>query len=302
MSCITGRMGDQGAPWWLGILLVVLAAVALVPARTRIPVLVCWIVAFVAALLAAGLALLSFKLPAVDTAAGLGFLVVALQAAFLVAAVLGAHGLVGRGLPRGHLRRPVALLVAAVAIVVPAAGLAWFVIGGHGLLQDHPDNGIPAYMVQSAELGPAHGILVVRGDVETGLTYSVLRDDGITLGEDEVAALSAEDPALDDAVAALVSGPDPEVADALADLGIEYVVLPSPADGDVASVIDSTAGLSQASAEDPATRAWQVGPEQNPDAVDGPDSWLRTGLLVLQVLGILVVAVLCAPTSRRRAS
>ena len=69
---ITGRIGDQGAPWWLGILLVVLAAVALVPARTRIPVLVCWIVAFVAALLAAGLALLSFELAAVDTAAGLG--------------------------------------------------------------------------------------------------------------------------------------------------------------------------------------------------------------------------------------
>ncbi len=35
-------------------------------------------------------------------------------------------------------------------------------------------------------------------------------------------------------MAALVSGPDPEAADALADQGIEYVVLPSPADGDVA--------------------------------------------------------------------
>ncbi len=67
-----------------------------------------------------------------DTAAGLGFLVVVLQAAFLVAAVLGAHGLVGRGLPKGRLRRPVALVVAAVALVVPAAGLVWFVIGGHG--------------------------------------------------------------------------------------------------------------------------------------------------------------------------
>ncbi len=67
-------------------------------------------------------------------------------------------------------------------------------------------------------------------------------------------------------------------------------------------MIDSTAGLSQASAEDRATRAWQVGPEQNPDAVDGPRSWLRIGLLVLQALAIVVVAVLCAPTSRRRAS
>ena len=46
-----------------------------------------------------------------------------------------------------------------------------------------------------------------------------------------------------------------------------------------------TDGLGQASAEDRSTRAWQVGPEQNPDALDGPRSWLRIGLLVLQGLG-----------------
>jgi hypothetical protein len=155
-------------------------------------------------------------------------------------------------------------------------------------------------MVQSAELGPEHGILVVRGDVEHGLTYSVLRDDGITVGEDEVAGLSEVDESLDAAVAALVSGPDPAAVETLADEGIEYVVMPAPADGDVASVVDATDGLSQASAEDRSTRAWEVGPEQNPDALDGPRSWLRIGLLVLQVLAIVVVAVLCAPTSSRR--
>ncbi len=30
-----GRIGDGGAPWWLGVLLVVLALAALVPLRTR---------------------------------------------------------------------------------------------------------------------------------------------------------------------------------------------------------------------------------------------------------------------------
>ncbi len=300
LELVTGRLGDAGAPWWLGILLIVLAAVALVPARTRIPVLVCWIVAFVSALLAAGLSLLVFELAAVDTGPGLGLILVALQAAFLVAAVLGAHGLVGHGLPRNRIGRPVAVLVALVALVVPAVGLVWFVLGGHGDLQDHPDDGIPAYMVQSAMTGPEHGILVIRGDVENGLSYSVLRDDGIRLGEDEIAALSAEDESLAAAVSALVSGPDAEAVESLADEGIQYVVQPSPADGSVASVIDATAGLSQASAEDRTTRAWEVGPEQNPDAVDGPRSWLRIGLLVVQVLAILVIAVLCAPTSSRR--
>ena len=65
-------------------------------------------------------------------------------------------------------------------------------------------------------------------------------------------------------------------------------------------MLDSTAGLAQASAEDRETRAWQVGIPVDEDAVDGPRSWLRIGLLVLQAVAILVVAVLCAPTTDRR--
>jgi hypothetical protein len=34
-------------------------------------------------------------------------------------------------------------------------------------------------------------------------------------------------------------------------------------------------------------------------ALDGPSSWWRTALLVLQGLGIVVVLVLCAPTSQQ---
>ena len=300
---VVGRIGDSGAPWWLGLLLVVLAVAALVPARTRVPVLVCWIVAFVSALLAAGFSLVSFELAAVDTGAGLGFLVVSLQASFLVAAVLGVHGFLVRPASRpGQVGwwRPVAAVVAGVALVVPAAGLGWFVIGDHGNLQDEPESGIPAYMVQNAMTSPAHGILVIRGDVEDGLTYAVLRDDGTTLGEDEIVALSPEDDELSADVRALVAGPDREAVGALAGHGIEYVVLPSPADGNVAAVLDSTAGLAQASAEDRETRAWQVGIPVDEDAVDGPRSWLRIGLLVLQAVAILVVAVLCAPTNDRR--
>jgi len=305
VELVTGRIGDSGAPWWLGLLLIVLAAAALLPTRTRIPVLVCWIVSFVAALVALVLSLLSFELAAVGTGAGLGFLVVVLQASFLVAAALGAHGFLSRpaagadGARRAAWWRPVAATVSTVALVVPAAGLVWFVLGGHGHLQDEPPSDIPAYMSQSAMTGEAHGILVVRGDIQHGLTYAVLRDDGVRLGEDELVALAPEDTELGDTLRALVAGPDkPAVAD-LAAQGIEYVVLPSPADGNVASVLDATAGLTQASAEDRSTRAWQVGVPVDPDAVDGPRSWLRICLLVLQGIAILVVAVLCAPTTDR---
>ena len=85
----------------------------------------------------------------------------------------------------------------------------------------------------------------------------------------------------------------------LASRGIEYVVLPAPADGEVAAALDATAGLEQASAEDRSTRAWQVGQPLSASDLDGPRSWLRVGLLILQGLAILVVLVLCAPSTDR---
>ncbi len=115
-------------------------------------------------------------------------------------------------------------------------------------------------MTQNAELGPEHGILVVTGSVADGLTYTVQRDDGVTLGEDEVLALTPPDPSLTADISALISEPAPEVVDAVAKHGIEYVVLPGPADGQVAAGLDATAGLEQASTENPETRAWHLAP------------------------------------------
>ncbi|HEX5862535.1 MAG TPA: glycosyltransferase [Nocardioides sp.] len=296
---VLGRLGDAGAPWWLGLGLVVLAAVALIPRATRIPVLVCWVVALGTAVLAAMLGLVVLDFPTITTGAGLGFLVVLLQGLFLVAAVIGGHGILSALPPTARWRRPVVATGALLAAVVPAVGLGWFALGGHSDLGDEADTGIPAYMTQTAMTGPAHGILVIRGEVSDGLDYSILRDDGITVGEDEIVALSAEEESMTRDVRELAAGPSPDVARELADHGIEYVVLPAPADGTVASALDATAGLSQASAENRSTRAWQVEREVAPDAVDGPDSALRVLLLVVQVLAILVVAVLAAPTTGR---
>ncbi len=181
----------------------------------------------------------------------------------------------------------------------PLVGLGWFVVYGPGDLEDTADTGIPAYMRQSAELGPSHGILVIEGDVDSGLTWSVERGDGLTVGEDEVVGLLESDTDLDRDVQTLVSAPEQEAAATLPGHGIEYVVLPSPADGSVASVLDATTGLEQASAEDRSTRAWRVGAAVEEDAVTGETAWWRIALVALQGLGIVVVAVLCAPTQRR---
>ncbi len=303
LDLVSGRLGDLGAPWPLGLVLAVLAALALIPRFTRIPVLVCWIVALVAAVAAAGLGAFSLSLAATTTPTGLGFLLVVLQGAFVVAASIGAQGLIARGAGSSwSWQRGVAVLAATAAVAVPLVGLAWFVADSPDRLDDAAETGIPAYMVQSSMLGPAHGILVIRGDVENGLTYSVRRGDGVTLGEDEILALTDEDAGFTSDVRALASRPTPAVVDALAESGIEYVVLPTPADGDVASALDAAGGLVQASAEDRSTRAWRVNRTLDPHAVDGPRSWLRIVLLVLQAVAIVVVAVLCAPTTDRRSN
>ena len=111
--------------------------------------------------------------------------------------------------------------------------------------------------------------------------------------------LLESDTELDRDVQTLVSAPEQETAATLPGHGIEYVVLPAPADGSVASVLDATTGLEQASAENRSTRAWRVGEAVEEAAVTGETAWWRIVLVALQGLGIVVVAVLCAPTQRR---
>ncbi len=298
---VLGRLGTLGAPWWLGAVLAVLAVLALVPRFTRIPVLVCWIVALAGAAAAAVLGVVDLAVADTTTPAGLGFVLVLLQGTFVVAAFIGAQALSSRGSGDAWTwRRTVAVGMGLVAAVVPVGGLASFVVGTGDVLGEDAGSGIPAYMVQSSMLGPAHGILVVRGDVADGLTYTVRRGDGVTLGEDEILDLTPEDTGFTRDVRTLLSRPTSQVVDGLAARGIEYVVLPAPADGAVASALDATGGLVQASAENRSTRAWQVDRDLDPRAVDGPGSWWRVLLLVLQGLAIVVVAVLCAPTTNRR--
>jgi hypothetical protein len=250
-----------------------------------------------AAVTAAMLGAVSVELATTTFWPGLGGLVVVIQGAWLTAVVVAAQEALRAANRRAG--RAVGVLAAVALGLVPLVGIGWFVLGGESELEASSRAEIPAYMEQSSALGPAHGVLILEGSVEDGITYSVRRGDGTTTGDDEIEALTPEDDAFTAEVQTLVSRPTTGVADGLADQGIEYVLLSAPADGRVAATLDATEGLAQASTEDRTARAWQVEKELNPNALAGPDSWVRTLLLTLQGLAVVVVLVLCGPTRRR---
>jgi GT2 family glycosyltransferase len=288
-----------GGPWWLGALLVVLAVLALVPRATRIPVLVAWLAAAVAAITATALSVITLPLPGGSVRPGIAVLAVVLHGCFVLAAMLGAQGLVTILRRSGRERHEVLLVgLALVAAVIPAVGLGWFVWQGPGDLANSEQTGIPPFMTDEAAAEPAAGILVVRGDTASGLTYTIRRGAGDTLGENEILYASDPDPAFDADVRALVSRPTPAVVDDLAEAGIRYLVLPSPYDGSVAAGLDATDGLGQAGTESQATRTWRVETEVDPRAVDGSGSVVRPVLLGVGGAGLLAVLVLSLPTVR----
>jgi hypothetical protein len=299
---LLGRFGTGvGGPWWLGALLVALAAVALVPRATRIPVLVAWLVAAVAAVTATVLSAVPLSLPRDSVRPGIAVLLVVLHGCFVLAAMLGAQGLITI-LRRSRRERHELLLVglAVVAAIIPAVGLGWFVWQGPGDLANSEDTGIPPFMTDEARADPAAGILVIRGDAAHGLSYIVRRGAGNTLGEDEIGYASEPDQAFQSDVRELVSRPTAQVVDDLAAAGIRYLVLPAPYDGSVAAGLDATDGLGQAGTESQATRTWRIETPVDPHAVDGPRSTVRILLLVLQGMAVVAVLVLSMPTMRVR--
>ena len=299
LDLLAGRLGDPSAPIWLGLLVLLPALAALARRRARLAVVAAWVLVAVAAVLAALLSRVEVALPAGPARPGLGFLMVVAQAALLVAVLVAAHGLVTRitwaelGWRQGGL-----VLLVVAAVVGPLGGWAWWVTGGGNQLADPPPSDVPAYMAQAGDAEPTNGVLVLRGETATGLTWQVRRDDGVTLGEDEILALTRPDPVLDATVGALLSRPTPEVVARLADFGIAYLVLPPPYDGQVAATLDAASGLVQASAPDRDTRAWQVAEPVAPDALAGTGPWWHPWLLGLQGAALVVVAVLCGPARR----
>jgi hypothetical protein len=193
----------------------------------------------------------------VESAAWIGFPVIAAQGALIVAAALAADGstaFIQSG--RFGWRQPAALLTALVAITAPACGLAWWVgVAPHGLLARTQDTTLPAYIVDELQSGDQQRVLVLRGDTES-VSYDVVMDDGTRLGDDSVDPVFGTT-ALGGLVADVVSEGRTVDADRLADFGIGFVMVPAPADPGLVAALDGLPGLSKASTDPNRVVGWK---------------------------------------------
>lgn len=290
---LTGRPAELGsAPAWIGLGIAVAAVVALVRRSSRPVVTASWAVLVVA--LAAALLL--------DRAgAWTGFPVLLAQAAAVTAAAVAGEGIASQLSGRSFgWYQPVGLVVVLAAVAAPLAGLAWWVaVGVEGPLERRPVHGVPTYMTDAALRDQDDGVLVIRAE-DGGLGHTLLRGDGVRLGDDTVAAGAEAQAGLSELVAALATAPTAEHVEALSQHAVEFVYLPAPADPELVGNLDSVSGLSTASALRPGSRAWQVDADPSRQALPTPDGSVRPWLLALQAVALLVAAVLAAPSRRVR--
>ncbi|MFZ5852028.1 MAG: family 2 glycosyl transferase, partial [Actinomycetota bacterium] len=166
--------------------------------------------------------------------------------------------------------QPAALLVTAVAALVPVlAALAWTVRGAGNPLVRTGQGTLPAYVAAEgtgpdrartlvvAPTGPGAGTASAAA-AASGVGYALLRDRGPRVGDAEVAGGAAVQEQLAAVVADLAGGRGTGVSDRLAGFGVRYVLLARPADPALARTFDAVPGLSRLSAPDGAA-IWKVG-------------------------------------------
>lgn len=299
---VFGRPGNEGAPWWLGIGVVLAAVAALARADARRQVLRPWLVIVAGLLLTAVLAGLDVEIvtSGLEQPVWLGFPLLVVQAAAITAAAVAATGI--RALLSGAAfgwRQPLGAAVVLVALLAPVAGLGWWAVSGSG---DPLDRGsasaVPTYITDAATADPLDGVLVVEGDAESGLDYLLLRGPGLRVGDESVLPTADEQTPLTDLVATLAGAPEPEDIDRLASFGVAHVYAPAPVDTRLAGNLDSVSGTAQASAVQPGARAWQVLPERSGESLSTDSSATRPWLLAVQVLAVVTALVLAAPTRK----
>jgi len=260
VSAVAG--GPGAAPAGLGIALAAVAVAALMRTDRHRGLLVCWLVALSGLGLAVAASGTTTHLPTRETPVPVwvGFPLVCWWAGLVAAAGLAADG-IGEFLVRHRFgwRQPLAVVAAAVGVAVPTLTATWWAVdSGTGLLERVPATPVPDYLSAAATGDVPANTLVVSGSATDGLAYSVVRDDGTRLGEEQVAPSVAERAAFEADVAALLGNPTPGAVAAVVDHGIGAVYATPPVDIAVSQALDGAPGIQRSGAPEAGAGAWQV--------------------------------------------
>jgi hypothetical protein len=290
LDLLFGRGGGPGAaPIWFSIGLPVVAALAIVPRRTRHNVLLCWVVALTGLAVAVLGNSIAFTTPfgPARIAAWVGVPLVIWVAGLLTAVMLAVPEVMG--LPRAAL-----VTLAAAVLLLPVGVGGWWLIRGTDdpLVNVAPDT-VPAYIAANAG-----STLVVTGTVERGADARVVAGGGPYLGLEAAAPSRERVRALQTTVARLLARPAPEDVKSLSDLGISAIYAPD-ADPGIARRIDGAPGLRPAGSDSPQSRVWML--PGTPADLSGKAPMWRWVVDGGMVAAWLAAILLTAPVRRRRA-
>lgn len=303
---LLGRTGGPGeAPFWLSIGLPVAGLAAFLRSDTRARVLRVWLVILAAAIVLAVEARWPVSLPGVpiEFRPWPGFLILLIQAGFVLAAVIAADGAVKVVSAMGFgWRQPVAAVAFVAALVAPALGGAWWLAhGDDGPLVRAQRHDVPTYMQELANGTDTSGVLVVAGGLRQGIEYRVLRSGVHRLGDDGVLAMTTPSRPFAELVTRLVSAPRDDDAKLLASYGVKYVYAPPPVAASVSGALDSANGFGGASAPGPRrSRAWVVQEPTTLTSLADDRAVLRPLWVGVDLLALATCLVLAAPERRRR--
>ena len=269
-------------PFWVtgGLALAALAALLLTARRSL--VMAGWSVALLGLLVSVAVSrmLLSTDDASKRVAAWPGIPLAIAALGLVLAAVVAADALPGQ-LGEGRWRRPaglgVLLLVAAGCSAPVLAAASWVATGVRGPVGGAGGPVLPPFVSVSSDNALQPRTLVLRAE-HGSVTYEVLRGADPLLGATDLTPPPAAQRTLDATVSTLVAqngGNAQDQGQALAALGIGYVLLPAPAGGGLAGTLNNVADLRPVS-KTSAFQLWRVGQTTARVRVAGPGGTLVT--------------------------
>lgn len=163
-------------------------------------------------------------------------------------------------------RQPIVVVVAAFAALTPVvAGASWVVRGADDPLGRSSAEVLPAFISGQAHVQATGGrtddmaarSLVLQRAANGSIRYALLRGEAPTLGVADLAPDTAQVAAFDSAVADLAAGDGASATEALAHLGVRYVLVPGADETALARTLDGAGGLNRVGST-AATATWKV--------------------------------------------